>query len=130
MSSSGIGWDVSSLMSSIHYFLCRPRGRSSYKVPGKMVLETVVVCDMPEPCEYLSPDSCPRRFLWDLEKVDLALRPVVGLLLQVGNAEKFPLLREVCSRWSKNPNRRRLETSRSTVDHKKSTLGLKKQTLV
>ena len=52
--------------------------------------EAVVVCDMPEPCEFQSLDSCQKRFLWTHKGVDLAPHPVVGLVLQVGDAEKFP----------------------------------------
>ena len=52
--------------------------------------ETIVVCDMPEPCKFLSLDSCQKRILWTHKEVDLALHPVVGLVLQVGNAGKFP----------------------------------------
>ena len=48
------------------------------------------MCDMPEPCTFLSPDNCQKRFLWTHKKVDLALHTVVGLVLQVGDAEKFP----------------------------------------
>ena len=52
--------------------------------------EAVVACDMPEPCEFPSPDSCQKRFLWTHKEIDLALHPVVGLVLRVGDAEKFP----------------------------------------
>ena len=52
--------------------------------------EAVVVCDMPEPCKFPSLDSCQKRFLWSHEGVDLAPHPVVGLVLQVGDVEKFP----------------------------------------
>ena len=31
-----------------------------------------------------------RRFLWTKKEVDLAQHPVVGLVLQVGDAQKFP----------------------------------------
>ena len=51
----------------------------------------VVACDMPEPCKFPSLDSSKKRFLWYHKEVDLALHPVVGLMLQVGDAEKFPL---------------------------------------
>ena len=44
---------------------------------------------MPEPCKFPSLDSCHRKFVWAREKVDLAPHPVVGLVLQVGEAEKF-----------------------------------------
>ena len=40
-------------------------------------------------CEFPSLDSRQKRFLWAHKKVDLALHPVVGLVLQVGNTEKF-----------------------------------------
>ena len=49
--------------------------------------EAVVACDMPEPCMYQSLDSCQKRFVWT--HTDLARHPDVGLVLQVGNAEKF-----------------------------------------
>ena len=52
--------------------------------------EAVVACDMPEPCKFPSLDSCQRRFLWTHKEADLAPHPVVGLVLQVGDAEKFP----------------------------------------
>ena len=32
-------------------------------------------------------DSCQKRFLWTHKEVDLAPLPVVGLVLQVGDAE-------------------------------------------
>ena len=35
-------------------------------------------------------DSCQKRFLYTQKEVDLAPHPVVGLVLQVGDAEKFP----------------------------------------
>ena len=44
---------------------------------------------MPKPCEFSSLDSCQKRFLWTHNEVDLAPHPVVGLVLQVGDAEKF-----------------------------------------
>ena len=52
--------------------------------------DNVMACDMHKPCKFPSLDSCQRRFLWTHKEVDLALRPVVGLVLQVGDAEKFP----------------------------------------
>ena len=48
-----------------------------------------MACDMPEPCRFPSLDSCKKRFLWTHEEVDLAPHPVVGLVLQIGDA-KFP----------------------------------------
>ena len=41
-------------------------------------------------CEFPSLDSRQKRFLWAHKKVDLALHPVVGLVLQVEDAKKFP----------------------------------------
>ena len=52
--------------------------------------EAVVACDMPEPCKFPSLDSCQERFLWTHKGVALTPHPVVGLVLQVGDAEKFP----------------------------------------
>ena len=52
--------------------------------------EAVVACDMPELCKFPSLDSCQKRFPWTHKEVDLALHPVIGLMLQVGYAEKFP----------------------------------------
>ena len=46
--------------------------------------------DMPEPCEFPSVDSCMKTLLWTDKDVDLAPRPVVGRVLQVGDAEQFP----------------------------------------
>ena len=45
-----------------------------------------MACDMPEPCKFPSLDSCQKRFLG----VDLDPHPLFGLVLQVGDAEKFP----------------------------------------
>ena len=50
----------------------------------------VVAFDMPEPCKFPSLDSCQKRFLWTQKEVDVAPHPVVGLVFQVGDAEKFP----------------------------------------
>ena len=52
--------------------------------------EAIVVCDVPEPYKFLSLDSCQKRFLWTHKEVELPQHPVVGLVLQVGNWEKFP----------------------------------------
>ena len=49
-----------------------------------------MACDMPEPCKFPSLDGCQKRFLWTHKAVDLAPHPVVGLVHQVGDAEKFP----------------------------------------
>ena len=52
--------------------------------------EAVMASDMPKPCKFPSLDSCQERFLWTQKEVDLPPYPVVGLLLQVRDAEKFP----------------------------------------
>ena len=52
--------------------------------------EAPVACDMPEPCKLPSLDSCQKRFLWTHKGVDRAPHSVVGLVFQVGDAEKFP----------------------------------------
>ena len=49
-----------------------------------------MACDMPEPCKFPSRDRRRMRFLWTHKEVDLASLPVVGLVLQVGDTEKFP----------------------------------------
>ena len=53
--------------------------------------ETVVACDMPEPRECPSLDSCQKRFLWTHKEVDHAHapHPVVGLVLKVEDAKTF-----------------------------------------
>ena len=52
--------------------------------------EAVTACDMSKPRKSTSLDSCQKRFLWTHEEADLAPHPVVGLVLQVGDTEKFP----------------------------------------
>ena len=49
-----------------------------------------MACDMPEPCKFSSLDSYQKRFLWTHKEVDLAPHPVVGLVFQTRDAEKFP----------------------------------------
>ena len=44
----------------------------------------------PKPCKFPSLDSCQEMILWTHKGVDLAPHPVVGLVFQVGDAEKFP----------------------------------------
>ena len=41
-------------------------------------------------CKFPSLDSCQKRFLWTHREVDFAPHPVVSLVLQVGDTEKFP----------------------------------------
>ena len=49
-----------------------------------------MACDMTELCKFPSLDSCRKRFLLAHKEVDLTLHPVVGFVLQVGDAERFP----------------------------------------
>ena len=51
--------------------------------------EAVVARDMPKPCEFPSLDCCQKRLLLVHKEVDLDPYLVVGLVLQVGDAEKF-----------------------------------------
>ena len=87
MSSSGLGGDVHSWMLSIKHFLCVVHPpRCSEGGFG----EAVIACDMPRPCKFPSLDNCQKRSLWTHKEVDLAPHPVFGLMLQVGDTEKFP----------------------------------------
>ena len=52
--------------------------------------EAVVACGMPEPCKCLSLDSCQKKVPWTHKEVCLAPHPVVSLVFQVGDTEKFP----------------------------------------
>ena len=49
--------------------------------------EVVMVRDMPERCKFPCSNSCQKKFLWTHKKADLAPQPVVGLVLQVGDAK-------------------------------------------
>ena len=55
-----------------------------------MVFGEVVTLDMPELCEFSSLDSRQKRLLWAHKGVDLALHPVIDLVLQEGDGERFP----------------------------------------
>ena len=94
MSSSGMGRNVHSLMI---FFLFHPAfpppTTASPILQGALedgFGEAVVACDMLESCKFPYFDGCQKRFLWTHNEVDLAPHPVVGLVLQVGGAEKFP----------------------------------------
>ena len=52
--------------------------------------EAVVACDMSERCEFSVLHSCQKGFLWAYKTVDLAPHPVVAIVFQVENAERFP----------------------------------------
>ena len=49
-----------------------------------------MACNTPELCKFPFLGSCQKRFLWTHKEVDLVPHTVVGLVLQVGVAEKFP----------------------------------------
>ena len=49
-----------------------------------------MACDMPVLCKFPSLKNGRERFLWTHKEADLALHPVFGLVLQVGDVEKFP----------------------------------------
>ena len=96
--SSGMDWDVHSLI-SIQYFHSQPQLYPPSKAIASPFLqgamkngfgEAVVVCDMPKPCKFPSLDSCKKCSLWTHKEVDFDPNPVAGLVLQVGDAEKFP----------------------------------------
>ena len=55
-----------------------------------------MACDMPEPCKFPSLDSCQKRFLGTHKEVDLSPHPVVGLVIQEGDAVEF--LRHLASK--------------------------------
>ena len=88
VSSSDKGRDIHSLMLSIQHFFCQPCHPSPSKTPLRVILDRLA-CDMPKPCKFPSLDSCQKMFLWTHKEVDLASHPVIGLMLQVGDAEKF-----------------------------------------
>ena len=87
VSSCGMGMDVHCLMLSIHHFMTSPTFQGVLKYGFG---EAVVACDMPKRCKFPSLDSCQKRFLWTHDQVDLAAHPVVDLVLQVEDTEKFP----------------------------------------
>ena len=89
-SSFGMGRDVHSLMFFIQHFPLPTTASPILQGALKDGFgEAVVACDMPEPCKFQSLDSWQKRFLWTHKEVDLASHPVVGLVLQVNDAEKF-----------------------------------------
>ena len=46
---------------------------------------------MPEPSQFPSLDSRQKRFLWTHKEVALVPHPVVLVVFQIGDAERFPL---------------------------------------
>ena len=70
MNSPGMGRDVHSWMLSIQHFHGALEDRFG---------EAVVACEMPEPGNIPSLESCQKRFPWTHKEVDLA--PQVGVKL-------------------------------------------------
>ena len=63
----------------------------------------VLAHDVPAQTTVPSLDSCQQRFLWVHKKDDLAPHPDTGLVLQVGNAEKFTQVPQVLGLKSLDP---------------------------
>ena len=83
MSSFGMSRNVHSLILSIQHFFCRltmvlPTLHGALKDGFG---ETVVACDIPEPCKFLSLVGSQKRFMWTHKEVDLAVHLVIGLSL-------------------------------------------------
>ena len=49
-----------------------------------------MACDMPKTCRFSSLDRCQWSFLCSHKGDNLAPLEVVGLVVQIGDAEKFP----------------------------------------
>ena len=91
-SHSRISKDVHSLILSIQHFLCWQRHCHPPRCPKGWFWRSCHgmwhAWTMHVSRQFL--DSCQRRFLWTQKEADLALHPVVGLVLQEGDTEKFP----------------------------------------
>ena len=88
--SFGMGRDVHPLMFSQYFPLPTTALPTLQGTRKDGFGEAAVARDMPEPCKSPSLDSWHKMFLWTHKEVDLAMHPVVGLLILVGDAEKFP----------------------------------------
>ena len=89
-----LGGNIHSFMLSFqHFFLPTTASPTLQGALGDDFGEDVVACDMSEPYTFPSLDSCQKRFLWTHKEVDPDPYPVVGLILQVGDAEKLPYVR-------------------------------------
>ena len=76
-------------------------------------IKAVVARGMPASCEFPSLDSCLKGFLWAHKILDLAPHPVVGLVFQLGDSEKFSPEFEVESLDLVSKSPRRVHVSRS-----------------
>ena len=81
MNSSCKGRDVHFLL--LHGVPLTPR------CPEGCFGQAIVARDMTEPCNLPSLDSCRRMFPVGPRRADHVPHPVVGLVLQAGDAEKF-----------------------------------------
>ena len=81
--------------------------------------ETFVAYYMPKLYTFPSLDRCQKRFLWTHTEVDLAPHPVVGLVLQEGDAEKFS---QALSVESLDPGSRMQKHNQQTLKKKKKAL--------
>ena len=66
------------------------------------------------------PEPCNKRFLWTHTEVDLAPHPVVGLVLQEGDAEKFS---QALSVESLDPGSRMQKHNQQSLKKKKKKLS-------
>ena len=82
VSSSGIGREVHSLILSIQTFPLL-----TMALPGPPRCPEGWFCKL---SRCVCQGCCQKRFLWTNKEVDLALHPVVGLVLQVEDEGKFP----------------------------------------
>ena len=83
LSSSVMSRDGHSLMLPIQHFLCQLWCHPPSKVPWRMVLGRLCGVWHAELCQFPSLDSCQKKFLLTHKEVDLALHPVLDLVLQV-----------------------------------------------
>ena len=91
--SAVLAWAGCSLFDVVHPAFPLPTTASPTlqdAVKDFFFVEAVVAYDTLERCEFPSPDSCQKRFLWTQKEVDLAPHPVVSPVLQAGDAEEFP----------------------------------------
>ena len=100
---------------SVQHFLCQPR----HQPPSQVVLkdgfvDTVMMLDMPEPCKYLSLDSCQKRLLWPTTR-QLILFHIKSLVLCSKEEMQRSFLRHLVSKaWSLFSDcKSQLQTSRT-----------------
>ena len=72
-------WHCPSSNTSVDHGVTRPPRCTEGYLKKEKKKESVVVCDMPEPWELPSLDSCQMKFLWAHKEVDLVLHTHVVL---------------------------------------------------